>query len=273
MLSDVMGYESPLYGRVTSTMEVMPFDYLDSSLFFPDYSNEDKLMSYGILGGIPRYLLEFSDKVSIKENLAEKILQTGGFLNDEPAIMLRTELRETGVYGSILEALAHGHNKVNTIADHIHEDRAKVSKYLKTLITLRIVSRKTPCGDPSGEKRAIYVIADNYFRFWYRYVFTNRSYYELLGPDDAAAEIFENFNDFMGPAFEEICLQYMRRMARKRALPVVPYEMGRWWGTDPVIKAQDDTLVCLVMLDDKKGRQGFAVNGNVWSHGNRSMER
>jgi len=28
--------------------------------------------------------------------------------------------------------------------------------------------------------------------FWYRFMFANRSYYEMLGDEDAAAEIIEN---------------------------------------------------------------------------------
>ena len=51
MVNDIMGYESPLYGRTTSSMEVLPFDYLDSAKFFPGYSHEEKLTAYAILGG------------------------------------------------------------------------------------------------------------------------------------------------------------------------------------------------------------------------------
>lgn len=62
MESDVMGRKSPLHDRQTSSLEIKPFDYLESSAFFPNYSNEDKLLAYGILGGIPRYLEAFDSK-------------------------------------------------------------------------------------------------------------------------------------------------------------------------------------------------------------------
>ena len=63
------------------------------------------MIAYGILGGIPRYLNAFTDSKSIKDNIAEEILRNGAFLNDEPEILLRTELREPAVYNSILEAV------------------------------------------------------------------------------------------------------------------------------------------------------------------------
>ena len=106
-------------------MEVQPFDYLDSAEFFPDYSMEEKLTAYGILGGVPRYLNAFSSKRSIKENIEKEILAKGALLNDEPAMLLKMELREPNVYNSILEAIARGYNKITEIADCIHEDKSK----------------------------------------------------------------------------------------------------------------------------------------------------
>ncbi|MCD8148921.1 MAG: ATP-binding protein [Clostridiales bacterium] len=250
MVNDIMGYESPLYGRATSSMEVLPFDYLDSARFFPNYSVEEKLIAYGILGGIPRYLIAFSGERSIRENIEIEILQNGAFLNDEPMMLLRTELREPGVYNSILEAVARGYNRVTEIADCIHEDKSKCSKYIATLQAIRLLEKRTPCGEPQTGKRAIYTLTDNFYRFWYHYIFSNKSYYELLGPADAAAEIMDGISDFMGSAFEDICRQYLIRQARLRRLPFVPAYIGKWWGNNPVIRAQDD--VDLLALDKKK---------------------
>ena len=72
MENDIMGRKSPLHDRQTSTLEIKPFDYFESSAFFPEYSNEDKLIAYGILGGIPRYLEAFNSKFSIKKMLLIK---------------------------------------------------------------------------------------------------------------------------------------------------------------------------------------------------------
>ena len=44
----------------------------------------------------------------------------------------------------------------------------------------------------------------------------------------------------MGPVFEKICEQYLIRAARAKKLPFIPYKMGKWWGNNPAIRAQDD---------------------------------
>lgn len=256
MLNDVMGYKSPLYGRSTGSMEVLPFDYLESVAFFPNYSEEEKLIAYGILGGVPRYLIAFDPKRSLKENLISEILKEGAFLNDEPQTLLHMELREPAVYNSILEAVANGCNRVVEIADRIHEEKSKCSKYMLTLQTLRLLEKHVPCGEPDSSKKGIYGITDHFYGFWYRYVFSNKSYYSMLGIDKAADEIMGEINGYMGPVFEDICKQYLIRRAKAGTLPFIPYVIGRWWGNNPIIKAQDD--VDLLALD-RKWEKGIFV--------------
>lgn len=263
MVNDVMGYKSPLYGRTTATREVLPFDYLESAAFFPDYSVEEKLIAYGILGGVPRYLAAFDKEKSIVKNVEQQIVHDGAFLNDEPLMLLRMELREPGVYNSILEAVANGANKLTEIADRIREERSKCSKYIATLQSIRLLEKKIPCGEPEKSKKGIYALADHYYCFWYRFIFTNHNYYTILGDHEAAAEIMEEINDYMGPVFEDICRQYIIRQAKKRKLPFIPAIVGKWWGTNPVLKRQDDIDVVAL---DKKGTEALFCECKFRNH-------
>ena len=256
MESDIMGNKSPLHDRQTSSMEVVPFDYFESSLFYPSYTNEQKLIAYGILGGVPRYLEAFDDTVSIEENISKNIIKKGSYLNEEPSNLLKAELRDPNVYNSILSAIAGGKNKVQEISDYIHEDKSKVSKYLVTLQTMRLVEKKVPCGEGEVSRKGIYKLTDNFFRFWFRYEFTNNAYYEMLGADAASKEIMDGINDYMGDAFEGICMEYFMRKAKKKELPFVPFHMGKWWGNNLHIKAQDDVDILMI---DKTGKKGIFV--------------
>ena len=147
----------------------------------------------------------------------------GAFLNDEPQTLLRIELREPSVYNSILEAISNGCNKVCEIADRIHEEKSKCSKYMLTLQTLRLIEKCVPCTEPETSKKGIYEITDNYYKFWYRFLFTNQNYYSMLGLSFPA-----------------------------KKLPFIPYKMGKWWGNNPLIKAQDDVDI---LAFDKTGKK------------------
>ena len=102
-------------------------------------------------------------------------------MNDELQTLLRIELREPSVYNSILEAISNGCNKIREIADRIHEEKSKCSKYMLTLQTLRLIEKCVPCTEPETRKKGIYEITDNYYKFWYRFLFTNQNYYSMLG--------------------------------------------------------------------------------------------
>ena len=254
MENEIMGYKSPLYGRITGQMELRPFDYLDATAFFPKYREEDQLLAYGILGGIPRYLAAFDDIRTIEENLAREILPENTFLHDEPQMLLKMELREPNVYNSILEAIAGGANKLTSIADRIHEDRSKCGKYLQTLQNIRLVQKHVPCGEAGASKKSVYALTDFYYTFWYRFVFSRKNYYALLGSEDAARDIMGGISDYMGPVFEAVCQEYLLRQAKKRALPFIPAAIGKWWGTNPALKAQDDVDILAV---DRTGTEAL----------------
>ncbi len=240
METEVMGAKSPLYGRSTSNLELVGFDYLQSSVFFPNFTNEEKLLSYGILGGIPTYLGAFSDKIPLVQNISRSILRMGSFLKDETQNLLKMELREPAIYNSIFEAIATGSSRLNDIAQKIHEEQSKCSKYIKTLIDMKLVDKITPCGEKDSSRKTLYQISDNFFLFWYHFVFANTSYYELLGEDEAAQEIYKNLPEYMGHVFEKICTQYLIRLAKKRELPFIPHTMGRWWGSNPMTRKEAD---------------------------------
>lgn len=204
------------------------------------------MIAYGILGGIPRYLSAFDPQVSLWDNLEHEVLRKEAFLYDEPQMLLRMELREPNVYNSILEAIANGCNRVAEIADHIHEDMSKCSKYMVTLQNIRLIEKEIPCGESQESKRGIYQISDAFYTFWYRYIFSNRSYLEILGTTEAVSRIREEINDYMGLQFEKICKQFLVRQAKAGKLPFIPVVIGKWWGNNPVLKRQDDVDILAI---------------------------
>ncbi len=69
MEREVLGHKSPLYGRRTGQLLVHPLLLRTLKDFFPGYSPEERITAYAILGGVPAYLIQFSDKLSIRQNI------------------------------------------------------------------------------------------------------------------------------------------------------------------------------------------------------------
>lgn len=112
---EVLAEKNPLYGRATGILKMQAMDFYSAQQFFPNYSTEDKITAYAILGGIPHYLKQFSDKYSLGENIVRSILSRGSVLYSEVEFLMRQELRETSVYNAVIEAVALGNTQLNDI--------------------------------------------------------------------------------------------------------------------------------------------------------------
>jgi hypothetical protein len=72
------------------------------------------------------------------------------------------------------------------------------------------------------------------FRFWYRYVFGNRTLLETGAQDTVLKRRIEpNYSEYMGLVFEKVCKQYLYRRNCRGELPILFTTIGRWWGSDP----------------------------------------
>lgn len=239
MEREVLGAKSPIFGRRTAQFFIESFDYLDACKFYPNYAVENKLMAYAIWGGTPHYLHLIDDTKSIGENVLNTILKREAYLADEPTLLLKQEFREPGLYAAILEAISSGASKINEIATRIGEDISKCSKYLQSLMHVGLVQRETPFGAKESSRKSIYRVTDPFFRFWYRFVFSNKGLIDReMGEVVWEMMIEPYFSAFMGSLFEAICSDFLWHANRTQSLPFLFDRLGRWWGTDSRTKKE-----------------------------------
>ena len=231
MEKEVLGSKSPLFGRRTGQLHMKTFDYKTSLEFMNGFSDEEKLMLYGAFGGTPLYLSRIDSAKSFEENIKHEFLRTTAYLYEEPLLLLRQEVTEPGVYSSIIEAIAGGATKSNEIATKIGEESAKCLRYISILCDLGILYKETPFGEKESSRKTIFGISDFMFRFWYKYVFPNRTLIETgAGETVYKKRIQPDYNDYMGISFEKICKEYMLRKNSLGELPIMFTTIGRWWG-------------------------------------------
>lgn len=144
MENQVLGKESPLYGRRTGQFKIEPLDYKETAVFHPNLSVEDNSLIYGITGGVPHYINKLDVKDSVDEALLDNFFDRSSYLYEEPGNLLKQELREPAIYNAIIKAIAEGASRMNDIKMRVGEENSIVSKYLRTLIDLGIVKKETP---------------------------------------------------------------------------------------------------------------------------------
>lgn len=184
---ELLAEKNPLYGRATGIYRMKEMGFYDAVKFFPDYSERDKVIAYSVLGGIPHYLKQWDQK-----------------------------LRETPVYNSVIEVVALGNTTLNSISQKsLMEDTSKTSVYLKNLIELGIVQREFSVDAKVKERangnRGTYRLTDNFFRFWYAFVFANFSQLEDGDVDGVYEYIVEPaLHEFAAFTFEDICREFVQ---------------------------------------------------------------
>ncbi|MCL1978681.1 MAG: ATP-binding protein, partial [Methanomassiliicoccaceae archaeon] len=222
MKRQVLGEESPLYGRRTREMFLRPMDYLESSEFLEGRTNFEKACVYGAVGGIPLYLKRFSGKGNIFKIMAEEFFVEGMTLFSEPESLIMQELLDPRLYNSIIDALASGKARLSEISNFSGIKAPDASRYLDDLIDLGYVERVEPFNEEGG-RRTLYFLSDNLFRFRYDIAVNKRRRITADTPERIAKNIEREMPEYMGRAFEGICAQFVRRIG----YPVT----GRWWGT------------------------------------------
>ncbi|MDR1700120.1 MAG: AAA family ATPase [Lachnoclostridium sp.] len=231
----ILSEKKPLYGRATGIYKMYELPFDDAIKFFPHYSDEDKMLAYSILGGIPHYLRQFDPSLSLRDNVIKNVLTKGCILYNEVEFLIRQELREPAFYNTVIEAIALGNTKLNDIYMKTQIDKAKISVYLKNLMELQILEREFSV--LSGDKeqatstRGLYRITDNFFRFWFSFVSPNLSDLETGDADGVFAYAVEpQFNDFASNVFETVCREFVRKKNRLGELSFRVSKLGRWWG-------------------------------------------
>lgn len=236
MQNQVLGYESPLYGRRTAQFKIEPLSYRETALFYPQLSDEEQAYVYGITGGIPHYINKLEVEDSLDEALLETVFDRSGYLFEEPENLLKQELREPALYNSIIGSIAAGASKLNEIAGNAGLDSGVAAKYIRSLVELGIVKKEFPMTENTG-KKTVYHIEDNFFRFWYRFVPQNLAAIS----SDRMRNIYQKavksqMHDYMGLIFEKMCREYLTNYGEKLSAELGA--VGQWWGTDPVLKKQ-----------------------------------
>ncbi|MCK5459752.1 ATP-binding protein [Candidatus Parcubacteria bacterium] len=204
----MLSYNSPIYGRRTGDWEVKKLAFSDISKFLPAYSKEDLVKTYGILGGVPEYLLKFNPKKDFWHNIEDNILKKGSFLYNEMQMLLSYELKELNTYLLILKSISEGVNKLGEIASKNYLQITVLPKYLQTLIRLGFVDYVLPF-PYKARKKGIYIIKDNFTWFWFRFVFRNKTALENLQQKSVLNEIKKDFNQEFGLRFELIAKEFL----------------------------------------------------------------
>jgi hypothetical protein len=226
----------PMYGRNTGIWRLTPLRCADAALFFPAWSPEDQVRAFAVAGGVPYYLRQMDPTRRLPWNIANNVLRKGAALFEEAELVMREELRDPGVYFSILRAIEDGCTQYGEIYNRVRQPGANepaLTQYLTTLAGLGFAEARKSI---LGKGKQAWRITDPYLRFWLRYVLPNRRRLEharnhIRAYDELVAPSFDHF--VSQPTFEDVCREWVLDQADQGLWGHPVDDVGAWWGKVP----------------------------------------
>lgn len=218
--------KEPLYGHDTDQMTVRPFDVavLKEILaeYNPIYKPDDLLALWTYTGGVAKYvtLLMNRKAFSRKKMIATLVEEDSYFLGEGWAVLVEEFGKDYGTYFSVLSAIARGKTSRAEIMNEIGGD---VGGYLTRLEDqYGIIAKNQPLFEMTSNKSCRYRLNDNFFRFWFRFVFRYQYLIQVRMFPQLQEIVERDYEAFSGHALEGYFRQKFIEEGRYS-------RMGGWW--------------------------------------------
>ena len=216
MMKDMLAEKNALYGRFSLTLQLKELNYREAAAFYPEKSVYDKVGLYSVFGGSP-YVNEFLDPAKgLKENIVGTILNPSCPINTYVEHLLISDYSGALNAERILYAIANGKKKYGEIEEILDmKNNGLLSKQIASLLKMEIVAKTFPINKPDDKKKVSYELCDNLLRFYYAFVYKNKSALAMLGADAFYDEYIDKpLITFISHRFEEICRTYFSLRAQ-----------------------------------------------------------
>lgn len=218
--------KEPLYNRQTRFMTVRPFapTVLKEILmeYHSDYTAEDLLALYSFTGGVAKYVQLLVDAgATTKEKMLNQIVKADSiFLGEGKFVLIEEFGKDYGVYFSILSAIARGKTSRSEIENVVGRE---IGGYLTKLENeYEVIAKKQPLFEKSSTKNMRYTIEDNFFTFWFRFIYKYSYMLEIENYESVKTIINRDYETFSGLMLE----RYFKRVLIERRTYT---RIGGWW--------------------------------------------
>lgn len=250
MMKDLLKEKNALYGRFTTTICLKELDYLTASEFYSSKSAYDRIAFYSVFGGSPYVNGALDESRSLKENIIATLLNPTSYVYSYAEHLLISDYARSINAERIFCAISNGHRKYKDIENRLDmKSNGNLSKQLISLEDMEIVAKVYPINKQEDNKKASYEVRDNLLRFYYTFIYKNKSALQMLGAEAFYEEYIETpVTTFISRRFEEIVRAYFSLCVQKGLMRGVS-NIGTFYYDDSVTKTNGEFDVVLERKD------------------------
>ncbi len=198
--------KEPLFGRADRIIVLQPFNIKTIWAILNDYGvNDLRVLTdfYTITGGIPKYIdMLVTNNVFTFNDAIDFICQEySPFLNEGKNLLIEELGKEYATYFSILSLISSGKNSRPEMESILEKP---IGGHLDRMIsTYGILKSKRPVSSKPQSRTMKYEIADNFLRFWFRFIYKNNQAIETGNFNYVKEIISRDYAAYSGPLFEK----------------------------------------------------------------------
>jgi hypothetical protein len=243
VMGQLLSGSAPLRGRASLELIVRPFDYRDAARFWNADDPKLAVLLHSLVGGTPAYRREFvafdapDGMADFDAWVTRTVLNPQSPLFREARYLLaeETEIRDPGLYHSVLGAIAAGNRTNGGIANFTGRKSADLTHPLNMLEDCALIAKEP---DVFRRGRWTYRVTEPLVNF---YEAVMRPEWFRLEGGQAEAVWREQRSVFLsqvvGPHFESICRSYAQQ-AGENLFGAPAGEVGSGVVNDPANKCQ-----------------------------------
>ncbi len=271
-MGNLLSGSAPLRGRAGLELVVPTLDHRLAAEFWGIDDPATALKVNAIVGGTPAYRREFArddtpaNPADFDAWVVRTVLSPASPLFREGRYLLADEpdLRDTGLYHSVLAAIADGNSSRGGIASYLGRRSGDLAHPLTVLEDCGLIIREP---DMFKNNRTTFRIAEPLLAFYHAVM---RPIWSDLEHTRDATRLWQRsqlryFGNVVGPHFEHVCRHWTRYMAGPELLGDHPSEVGYGTVNDPASRTSHEVDVVVLGLDDDNRSRLLALGEAKWN--------
>lgn len=250
IMKELLEEDNPLFGRFSLVQNLKELDYVRCRRFYQHRSISEAVGIHAVFGGSPYILGAYDESRNLEENIKALLLNDTGTARTYIEFLLFKEVGKVGVLNDILNAIGNGKLRYSEIESRLNmKSTGLLATYLELLKNMELIECIAPINNKSDKKKRFYAIKDNLVRFYYAYVYSNKSALQNIGEDlFYESYVRPSLDTFISYRFEAMARSYlMRRETAEKSTSVL--DIGTYWYDDAQTKSNGE-FDCVIRFKD-----------------------
>ncbi|QOY55607.1 ATP-binding protein [Candidatus Sulfurimonas marisnigri] len=253
--------KEPLFGRANNKIHLKPFtvktikEILQEN--YPEFTNDDLLSFYILTGGVAKYveILVDNSAFTLDKQLNLIFDEYSLFLEEGKNLLIEEFGKEYTTYFSILSLIASSKTARVEIESILGKN---VGGYLDRLENeYTIIKKVKPIFAKEGSRTLRYEIIDNFFNFWFRFIYKYKSAIEIENYEYVKDIVNRDYTTYSGRFLEKYFIEKIKLSNQYS-------DIGTYWerrneNEIDIVGVNDDSKTMLI-AEVKRRAQKIDIN-------------